>query len=317
MSFEQKFTAEMNEFINRFLPIYPEAHPYLLAAGKRLRPALFLDYVSAREALSEKHWQVAIGLEMLHLFFLVHDDLMDGDDLRRNFPTIQAVYRPIYGDLKANGIALIIGDLLFSEAVKKITLNSPHPLAAELLFEVINITARGQLNEYVLSLDQPDLLSRLLLFYQEKTALYSFYLPLALAALHLDQPQLLDDLKSLSANLGEAFQINDDLIEFNLEKMRTNNGLSADILRGKVTPLLLWIWHETAQEDRQLWQQQWKNGLLSEENHHRILALGKKIGVDQIARNLIQQNVSQAQEKMQQLNLSNLPSIRSILALFQ
>jgi len=183
MDFQQCFNQEIDSLCQKLNPNLSYVKEYLLIPGKQFRPHLYLDFIKLSRDLTSKDYQLAVGLEFLHLFFLVHDDIMDGDELRRDHKTIHFFYEEHFGKLKAQGLGIIIGDLLFSRSLELIMNNCDYASSAAIIFDVINKTAQGQLNEYLLYPSKfleikPE---NLLKFYEEKTALYSVFLPLALA----------------------------------------------------------------------------------------------------------------------------------------
>lgn len=295
---------------------------FLSQPGKRFRPQLYLDFIILHRQLTEADFRLAAGLEFLHLFFLVHDDIMDGDELRRGEKTIHFYFRDNFGDLKAQGIGLVIGDLLFAKAQELIISNLKSTQAQTVLFEAVNKTARGQFNEYILSpLKFPEIPEQTLLkYYQEKTALYSIYLPLALAYLEIKSTgqsfsYSLEDLLDFSSNLGVAFQLRDDLIEFTGEKIRNTDSFSADLMRGKLTPILLSIIQGCSTDLLDSCLNQWQSSQLSKENYHQLMQLGQNLKVADQCRDLILQHKNQAIDFASVHGLNEVNSLQNLFKL--
>lgn len=319
MPFQDFLNQEIKHLCQDFDPNLDYIQKFLSLPGKQFRPQLYLDLISLFRKPEKADYQIAVGLELLHLFFLVHDDIMDGDELRRGEQTIHFYFQKKYGDLKAQGIALIIGDLLFSKSMELIFTNCRSNQSAEVLFEAVNKTARGQLDEYILDPNnfQHVKIEKLLAYYQEKTALYSVYLPLGLAFLNSsnDFNFTLADLKTFSSNLGIAFQIRDDLIEYTGEKIRNNQSLSADIVRGKLTPILLYIIQNSESEELENWINEWKNESLSKSSHDQILTVGKQLNVVDYTKKLIDHHYQSAFQFASQSQLKSMPSLQALFKL--
>lgn len=317
MNFQQNFSKNISRLCKENLTNFPYIQQYLQIPGKQIRPALYLDFIASSKKPTIVDYDIASALEILHLFFLVHDDIMDGDSIRRDQVTIHAFYAREFGETKGQGIGIVVGDLLFSRALKLFTENIINKDALSIIFEVIDRTAKGQVDEYLLipsSLHKnPDATSEILNYYEEKTALYSIYLPLVLAYFQNNKKpdkKYISDLKKFSRHIGIAFQINDDLIEFKLEKKRNKENLCSDVMRGKITPILSTILQNTAKKTSRKWIKEWQESALSKNSHDEILEAGHTTGAVEEAHQLISRNMKKAEQLGQKLNIINLPTIQ-------
>lgn len=319
MEFHDYFEKEIKLFCKGLGKKLKYIEEYLLVPGKQFRPHLYLDFIKNYRLIKKSDYKIAVALEFIHLFFLIHDDLMDGDELRRDYKTIHFYYRDFFGELKANGVSIIVGDLLFCRALEIINENCINSNSKKITFEVITKTAHGQLNEYLITPRKIKTvnINQLLQFYKQKTALYSIYLPLVLGYFEcghkLDYE--LKIIEDLSAHLGIAFQLRDDLIEFIQEKKRNKKNLSGDILRGKITPLLLKVLKHTDLENKKIYFQEWEKGTLSEENHNKILNSGKKHKIKSYTKGLISEHLQKAYKLSKKINIENLPSLNRLYEL--
>lgn len=219
--------------------------------GKRIRPKLCaLAYEGlAGRPLPGGVFTFAAGLELLHVFMLVHDDLIDGADTRRGAPTLHRhprleVPRDPSGQLKRD-LAMVSGDMLFALAVETM-------LAAELpaarlnrAMSVVLATAReAALGEFLDmryaveplgSLSSADLADVLRL----KTANYTFVGPLVAGALLAGAtPQTERALTSFGERVGVAFQLADDLLDLYGEERQLGKPTGGDVREGKRTVLM-------------------------------------------------------------------------------
>lgn len=195
-----------------------------LSGGKRTRPFVaYLSYFAfggKDSPTGEKIIKVLISLEIFHLFCLIHDDIMDKDQLRHEIPTSH-IY--ISDELKKRGNkyhkhfgisqAILVGDLFFNWAWEIISLNSDKNVG-KLFSEMVAGTAIGQM----LDIESKNNNINQNLIYEInylKTARYSFIYPLLIGAslsenLSNDEKKF---LKELGLNLGMAFQAQDDIFD--------------------------------------------------------------------------------------------------------
>lgn len=212
--------------------------------GKRFRPRLLrwvhdvLDGPGG-PAVDE----VAEAVELLHTAFLVHDDLIDGDDVRRGVPSTPGAFRAAAraagasadaADTYAAAGAVLTGDLALTTALRKVaTAPLPPPLVRrvlDLFDEALFVSAAGELADVRLSLglEEPTLEESLTMA-EQKTAVYSFALPMQCGAVLADAPDdLVEGLGAIGRQLGVAYQLLDDL-----------KGLPQDLREGKRTPLMI------------------------------------------------------------------------------
>jgi len=100
-----------------------------------------------------------------------------------------------------------------------------------------------------------------------------------------------------------------------MEKIRNQNELSADILRGKLTPILLSILQNSSSESLKIWIQEWENGNLGKDSHDQILALGKTIKADEQARLQINEHYESAKNFAINNHLEKMPSLQLLFKL--
>ena len=103
----------LKEFILSFLEgepkeLYQASAHYIISGGKRLRPFMVTKSCEMFGGNSKRAMPAAAAVEMIHNFSLVHDDIMDNDDMRHNVPTVHKYY--------GIPLAILAGDILFSKA---------------------------------------------------------------------------------------------------------------------------------------------------------------------------------------------------------
>jgi geranylgeranyl diphosphate synthase type II len=222
--------------------------------GKRVRRALF---AASYQAWGGNHAAsaAAIGaaIELLHTAFVVHDDVIDGDDVRHGRPNVSGSHaqQALSGGVdvaraRQYGAAagILAGDLALAAALRAVaTCPAPRPVVHQLLdlFDsVLHITAAGELADVRLGLGlEHPTLEEALTVQERKTSVYSFALPLQAGAVLAGAPQTaLDGGGEVGRSLGIAFQLVDDLLGVFGDGAETGKSTSNDLRSGKQTPLI-------------------------------------------------------------------------------
>jgi geranylgeranyl pyrophosphate synthase len=199
----------------------------LAAGGKRLRPVLV--FLSA-ERPDERLVAAGVAVELLHMATLVHDDVLDGAELRRGRPTV-------FAD-GGRSAATATGDLLFSRAFAELAATGSED-AVRALSTASSALARGELMQRADAWSQDVTPERYLERCCLKTASL-FEASCRLGALFGDRPDLAPALGGFGERLGVAFQILDDVLDVSGPPERTGKPRGADLLDGTVTlPLIL------------------------------------------------------------------------------
>ena len=199
----------------------------LAAGGKRLRPVLV--FLSA-ERPDERVVAAGVAVELLHTATLVHDDVLDGAELRRGRPTV-------FAD-GGRSAATATGDLLFSRAFAELAATGSED-AVRALSTASSALARGELMQRADAWSEDVSPVRYLERCRLKTASL-FEASCRLGALFGDRPELAGTLGAFGERLGVAFQILDDVLDVSGPPERTGKPRGADLLDGTVTlPLIL------------------------------------------------------------------------------
>lgn len=217
-----------------------------LGGGKRLRPRLLLEVAGT---LDERAMRVAVAHELLHIATLIHDDIIDSDDVRHGKKNLVGIYKDVYAEAEgradiphfARSAALVAGDLLLSYAHRLIAdsgfdarlVQQLQHLLYRSVFEVIG----GQLmdTEAPFMNDYYDPLT----VYKYKTASYSFVGPiLSGAAIAGLDAETTTALEAYANALGIAFQLRDDDLGVFGDSELTGKSTSQDLREGKKTKLI-------------------------------------------------------------------------------
>ncbi|MGO3795968.1 MAG: polyprenyl synthetase family protein [Pauljensenia sp.] len=241
--------------------------------GKRIRPLLVLTVAThAGTRMDTDVLSAAAGVgaafELLHTGFLIHDDIMDRDILRRGRPTVAAELMGVARDggdsdathTGASG-AIITGDLALTGAYRLLADAGPSmPHVVEIVDEALRRTAEGQLRDISTSPTAHPGEEDLLELARLKTGVYSFEAPIACGAVLSGLgPTPTAELAAGARDLGGAFQVVDDLLGTVGDPERTGKSTSSDLRRRKHTVLTVraaardprWpgIWDDLGQGD--------------------------------------------------------------------
>lgn len=205
-----------------------------LAPGKRLRPLLVLMAGEACGLPTERAIPAACAVEMVHTYSLIHDDLpaMDDDDLRRGLPSCHIKFG------EAN--AILAGDALLAQAFEVLATDAPSPEAAARSCAVLAKAAGalalvgGQADDLAFE-NQKGNIEQLEAIHRRKTGAL-FIASLELGAVWADaSTEQVKALRAYGANLGLAFQVIDDLLDFGGDEAVLGKRAGKDIDRGKLT----------------------------------------------------------------------------------
>jgi octaprenyl-diphosphate synthase len=213
--------------------VQPVAGHVLDAGGKRLRP--FLTILTARALGSGEAdvYPLACSLEFLHTATLLHDDILDGSELRRGRPAAHTVFDATQ--------TILSGDVLLALANRLVS-DYGIPRLVSCLSEAIIRTATGEIVEMA-NIRNPELsVEKYLEIITGKTAYLIQAACQAGAILARAEPDLEDAAARFGLSLGIAFQVVDDAMDYSSPADVSGKPRGADIREGKLTmPLILYI----------------------------------------------------------------------------
>lgn len=248
-----KGKSEKLNKVDLFLqPITKSLSEYILAGGKRFRPTFaYLGFLGAGGVTDPKIARACAALELVHVCALIHDDLMDRSDTRRNRPSIHREFQSHHHESKYLGnsgnygesVAILLGDLslswsdelLFLSGIEQTQINKALPVFYEMREELM----AGQYLDVLESVRGESSKNRSSKIAQLKSGKYSIERPLQFgASLAGANSVLLDDFSNFGLALGEAFQLRDDLLGVFGEPIVTGKPSGDDIREGKRTLLI-------------------------------------------------------------------------------
>jgi octaprenyl-diphosphate synthase len=241
---------------------------YIVAAGgKRLRPALLLLMCGALGYKGEQRLNLAAVVEFIHTATLLHDDVVDESTLRRGRETANEAF--------GNPASVLVGDFLYSRAFQMMV-DAGDMRIMRTLSEATNVIAEGEvqqlMNMHDASLSEEDYVRVI----RSKTAkLFEASARLA-ALLSQSPPEVEAACADYGQALGTAFQVIDDVLDYDGDVAEMGKNLGDDLREGKVTlPLIIAMQRGTEQE-RQTLQQAIETG--GTEKMAEIVAIVQRTG---------------------------------------
>jgi geranylgeranyl diphosphate synthase type I len=222
--------------------LYDAACTYLASGGKKLRPFMVIKSCEMLSGLEEKALPAAAAVELIHNFSLIHDDIMDNDDIRHGISTVHKKF--------GLPIALIAGDILFSKAFQVLSVQGKKVGHNDTIIAEMNsilstscvYVCEGQgLDIQMASSNKIPTVEEYLEMIQKKTASL-FEVSCALGVLSSKEPSTenVNNLSKFGRYTGIAFQLIDDLIGVTGNPELTGKAVGNDIREGKKTfPILL------------------------------------------------------------------------------
>ena len=234
--------------------------------GKRLRPLLACaGYMSVGGSDLDRALKLGVGLELLHTFALIHDDLMDCSDLRRGEPTMHRWVEARHhieqqrGSSEHYGVAMaiVLGDLALmfaDDAMNRVAEADPEKHRAMMtLYHTLKIElVNGQILDMRMA-SSPIQTSRedVLRVMRYKTGKYTVERPLHLGAMLAGaSPELLNTLSEIAIPMGVAFQLQDDLLGVFGDPETVGKSVDSDLREGKVTLLVIETLKEASANQR-------------------------------------------------------------------
>ena len=204
------------------------------SGGKRVRPALTIlaNYAVGGEGSRYNSVRMATVMEFLHTATLVHDDIIDKADTRRNRPTVNALY--------GNETAVLMGDWLYMSAFETSLAERSLPIL-DILTSVTRKMTEGEILQLTL-LGHADVSEAQYLDVLKRKTAYLFSASCEIGAIlggATEQQQT--SLRDYGLNLGTAFQLIDDLLDFTSTEAALGKAAGADLSGGKVTLPLIYL----------------------------------------------------------------------------
>lgn len=227
------------------IPLIPELAGHLIAGGgKRMRPMLTLACARLLDYPGDRHHKLAAAVEFIHTATLLHDDVVDGSEMRRG----KAAANLIFG----NPAAVLVGDFLFSRSFE-LMVEDGSLKVLKILSHASAVIAEGEVNQLTAQRQINTTQETYLEIIGAKTAAL-FAAACRIAAVVAERPE--SDELALDAygrNLGIAFQLVDDALDYASDGVIMGKATGDDFRDGKVTLPVILTHSRGSEEERRFW----------------------------------------------------------------
>ena len=271
--------------VNRYLtgklkgkpqPLYRAASYLIVNGGKRLRPFMVIKSSQILGGKLKHALPAASAIEMIHNFTLVHDDIMDNDEIRHGVPTVHKKF--------GMPVAILAGDVLFSKAYQVISNSSlPSSSSSQLVSKLAQAcvdVCEGQLLDIKMAEGKKIPTQKNYIEMIKKKTAALFEVSCAMGAIcagakRKDQ----ENLSSFGRNLGIAFQITDDLIGVLGDPKVTKKPVGNDLREGKKSlPIVLAI-NKSKGKDRKIILKTFGNSRATKKEIEKAVNVIRSLGI--------------------------------------
>lgn len=232
-------TENLKNLVGARHPILYAAAEHLFGAGgKRIRPAIVLLISRATlldQDITPRHRRLAEITEMIHTASLVHDDVVDESEVRRNVPTVNSLFN--------NRVAVLAGDFLFGQSAWYLA-NLDNLEVVKLLSEVIKDMAEGEIQQGLNRFDTTTTIEKYLDKTYKKTASLIANSAKSAGLLSGVSDAMAENLYSYGRHIGLAFQIVDDILDFTGSTEALGKPAGSDLISGNLTIPVLYALEE-------------------------------------------------------------------------
>lgn len=263
------------------------AHYIISAGGKRLRPAMLLLVAKALGYQGQYHHEMAAVMEFIHTATLLHDDVVDESTMRRGRPTANQSF--------GNPASVLVGDFLHSRAFEMMVATG-NIRVMQVVAAATNIIAEGEVQQLINMHDASLNEAGYLQVIRSKTAKL-FEASTQVGAILAGADAALEQAAAVYGQaLGTAFQIIDDVLDYDGSAQEMGKNVGDDLREGKATlPLIVAMQRGDAQQARTV-REAIEQG--SVEQLEEVIAIVRSTGALQVARECAQ---AEAQRALQAL----------------
>jgi octaprenyl-diphosphate synthase len=240
----QQVNQTIRESLDSHVVLIKQISAYIInSGGKRLRPILVTLMAQALNYKGKDHIQLAAIIEFIHTATLLHDDVVDESDMRRGNKTAHEVW--------GNSASVLVGDFLYSRSFQMmVKINNLDVM--NILANATNTISEGEVLQ-LLNIGNLDITEDQ--YYQvikNKTAkLFEAGCQLS-ALISTEDDEVISKMASYGENLGMAFQIADDILDYAKDNDELDKNIGDDLAEGKLTLPLIYLLENGNEGDKQL-----------------------------------------------------------------
>ncbi|WP_298397966.1 polyprenyl synthetase family protein [Sphingobium sp.] len=252
------------------IPLIPELAGHLIAGGgKRLRPMLTLACADLVGYTGDRHYRLAAAVEFIHTATLLHDDVVDGSGLRRGRKTANIIW--------GNSASVLVGDFLFSRSFE-LMVEAESLKVLHILSNASAVIAEGEVNQLTAQRKIDTSEEQYLDIIGAKTAAL-FAAACRISAVVADRSEAEEQaLDIYGRNLGIAFQLIDDAIDYESDGATMGKDAGDDFRDGKVTLPVILAYARGSDEDKAFWKAAIAGHKISDEDLSHATGLLRQTG---------------------------------------
>ncbi|MCG8507700.1 MAG: polyprenyl synthetase family protein [Rhodospirillales bacterium] len=226
--------------------LIPQLAGHIVAAGgKRMRPMLTLAASRMCGYKGKRHLSLATCVEFIHTATLLHDDVVDHSDLRRGLASANAVW--------GNKTSVLVGDFLFARSFELMVEDGSLEVLG-ILSNASSVIAEGEVAQLVTANDTETGETAYMDVIRAKTA-QLFAAACKIGAVVADRPKVEQDaLESYGMNVGIAFQLIDDVLDYSARQATLGKTIGDDFREGKITLPVVLAFRRGSEGERAFWQ---------------------------------------------------------------
>ncbi len=234
------------------------------SGGKRLRPLLTLASARLFDYEGEDHIRLAAAVELIHGATLLHDDVVDGSALRRGERTANVIW--------GNKESVLVGDYLFAQAFE-LMVAAGDLRVLQILSRASGVIAEGEVLQLATQKNLEATFEMYLAVVESKTAALFAAATQAGAIVAGADPRSEEALRSFGRNLGVAFQLVDDALDYAGREQSLGKSVGDDFREGKMTLPVVYAFDRAATGDRDFWRRTIAEGRQRPEDFDRACDL--------------------------------------------
>jgi len=237
----QQVEKYINEYVTSEIKLIPEVAHYLIdSGGKRFRPLLLLISAGICGYRGEQRFPLAAAMEFIHTATLLHDDVIDQATIRRGKTSANNVF--------GNAVSVLVGDFLCFKSFRLLT-EAGNLDILQLISRIAYIMSEGEVFQLIKRGDINLTEEEYLTIIEKKTAVLISAACATGAILGSASPEKIDALSQFGKNIGMAFQITDDILDYTGKEQEFGKSIGKDLEEGKITlPLIFAIKQSTEEE---------------------------------------------------------------------
>lgn len=310
LNYKDKIDSELDKFFESKLKgaegvertVIEELRAFTMRGGKRVRPIFMIMGYLLNGAVDERIVRASISLELMQSYMLIHDDLIDRSEVRRNAPTMHRSFK--FDERTNEGIAIIAADIANAyshELLIKSEFSGPALLEAlKALESAFETTGVGQLLDMTLPFKSEVTPKDVTKVHMLKTAEYTIGGPMKIGAClsGFDKIRLID---SYAIPLGIAFQMQDDILGLFGDEKTLGKSVKSDVMEGKITHLIVFARERSSKTDADFLRRMLGNQKVTDDEFLRFREIVRKSGALEESTRVISQEHGKAIESIPSL----------------